>query len=236
MFNQKVTETDEFLDMPTSSQLLYFHLNMNADDDWFVGAPKKIIRICWCKEDDFKLLALKNFILTFESGVCVIRHRLIHNAIRKDRYTKSIYSEESDQISKWVNNLYLRSKWAIGNQLATNGMRSIEENSIEENSIDYMAELKIVFEKWNKVGEMKNSKWEKIKWFQSCRKITDEMISSYKKLREDKKLDVEDITQWLTQYYLWIKSQPSDWDHRFSLYEFLKQKNWLLKFYQQNNG
>jgi hypothetical protein len=33
MFSKEVTNSDEFLDMPLSSQALYFHLGMNADDD-----------------------------------------------------------------------------------------------------------------------------------------------------------------------------------------------------------
>ena len=36
MFNKKVTKSDAFLDMPISTQNLYFHLNMDADDDGFV--------------------------------------------------------------------------------------------------------------------------------------------------------------------------------------------------------
>ena len=39
----KIVDSDAFLDMPLSSQCLYFHLNMRADDDGFIGNPKKII-------------------------------------------------------------------------------------------------------------------------------------------------------------------------------------------------
>ena len=45
MFSLKIVDSDLFLDMPLSSQCLYFHLSMRADDDGFVDNPKKIIKI-----------------------------------------------------------------------------------------------------------------------------------------------------------------------------------------------
>lgn len=60
--------------MPSSTQMLYFHLSMNADDDGFVNNPKKIQRMCGASDDDFKLLLAKSFVLLFESGVIVIKH------------------------------------------------------------------------------------------------------------------------------------------------------------------
>lgn len=41
MFNIKIVDSDAFLDMPLSAQALYFHLNMRADDDGFIGNPKR---------------------------------------------------------------------------------------------------------------------------------------------------------------------------------------------------
>lgn len=66
MFAKKITESDAFLDMPSSTQMLYFHLSMNADDDGFVNNPKKIQRMCGASDDDFKLLLAKSFVLLFE--------------------------------------------------------------------------------------------------------------------------------------------------------------------------
>ena len=68
MFTKKITESDAFLDMPTSTQALYFHLCMSADDDGFVSNPKTIKRIVGASDDDMKLLLLKRFIISFESG------------------------------------------------------------------------------------------------------------------------------------------------------------------------
>ncbi|HFM7009733.1 TPA: hypothetical protein ACG9XD_003061, partial [Enterococcus faecium] len=86
MFAKTIIDSDAFLDMPLSTQALYFHLSMRADDDGFINNPKKIQRMVGCGDDDLKLLMVKRFILVFESGVIVIKHWKIHNYIQKDRY------------------------------------------------------------------------------------------------------------------------------------------------------
>src|SRR5699024_9677123 len=85
MFSKKITETDLFLDMPMSAQCLYFHLNMSADDDGFIGNAKTIRRMIGASEDDLKLLFAKEFLIPFESGVVVVKDWKIHNYIRSDR-------------------------------------------------------------------------------------------------------------------------------------------------------
>ena len=94
MFSQQIVDSDAFLDMPQSSQLLYFHLAMRADDEGFVGNPKKIMRMIGSGDDDYKVLITKRFILTFESSVMVIKHWLIHNTIRMDRFNETAYKDE----------------------------------------------------------------------------------------------------------------------------------------------
>ena len=98
MFNIKIVDSDAFLDMPLSTQCLYFHLNMRADDDGFIGNPKKIMRMVGCSEDDLKLLIAKRFVLTFENGVIVIKHWKMHNCIQTDRYTPTVYMDEKNML------------------------------------------------------------------------------------------------------------------------------------------
>ena len=86
MFAKSVIDSDLFLDMPLSAQCLYFHLAMRADDDGFVNCTKKVVRLLGASDDDLKLLAAKQFVLTFQSGVIVIRHWRVHNYLRADRY------------------------------------------------------------------------------------------------------------------------------------------------------
>ncbi len=94
MFAKSIINSDAFLDMPLSSQCLYFHLSMRADDDGFINNAKSIMRFIGASEDDIKLLIAKKFILTFENGVIVIKHWLLHNYIQKDRYKPTNYVDE----------------------------------------------------------------------------------------------------------------------------------------------
>lgn len=98
MFAKTIIDSDAFLDMPPSSQALYFHLAMRADDDGFINNPKSIMRVVGAKDDDTKLLIAKRFIIPFESGVVVIKHWRIHNYIQKDRYTETKYLTEKNQL------------------------------------------------------------------------------------------------------------------------------------------
>lgn len=104
-----IIDTDIFLDMPSSTQNLYFHYLIRADDDGFIDSPKKIMSLVKASEDDLKLLILKQFVITFEVGVCVITHWRIHNYIKKDRYKETLYLNEKSQLIQEKNGMY--TKW-----------------------------------------------------------------------------------------------------------------------------
>ena len=105
MMAKSVIETDMFMDMPMSTQCLYFHLLLRADDDGFIRNPSAIRRETGCSQDDFKLLVAKQYIIPFESGVIVIRHWKIHNYIRKDRYNETDCPEK-DELELDASNAY----------------------------------------------------------------------------------------------------------------------------------
>ena len=94
MFAKSIVLSDAFLDMPMSARCLYFTLGMFADDDGFVGSPKGIMRQCGASADDMNVLIAKRFVLTFESGVIVIKHWRINNYLQKDRHKDTTYLEE----------------------------------------------------------------------------------------------------------------------------------------------
>lgn len=94
MFTMKIVDSDAFLDMPLSTQCLYFHLNMRADDDGFIGNPKKIMRMIGASEDDLKILLAKRFLIIFEDSVVVVKHWWMHNTLAKDRYHETSYTDE----------------------------------------------------------------------------------------------------------------------------------------------
>jgi hypothetical protein len=110
MISNKVIDTDMFLEMPQSAQNLYFHMLLRADDDGFLGAPKRILRLLGCNEDDLKIIVAKQFVIPFESGVCVIKHWRMHNSIRKDRYRPTFYKAEKALLSTDENGTYIKHK------------------------------------------------------------------------------------------------------------------------------
>lgn len=134
MFNKLVTNDDNFLDMPDSSQNLYFHLSMNADDDGFVNNWKSIMRMTGHKEDDLKVLIAKQYIIPFESGVIVIRHWRLNNYLQNDRITKTNYQKEYKMLSL-NDNVYNMDTQCIQN-VSTDKIR-LDKNRLDKISIEY---------------------------------------------------------------------------------------------------
>ena len=122
MFDKTITNADDFVEMPISSQVLYFHLSMNADDDGFVNNWKSIMRMIGTKEDDLKVLIAKNYIIPFDSGVIVIKHWRLNNFLRKDRHVVTKYQKELSMLEINDNQEY----WL------TSGQPSIDKNSIDK--------------------------------------------------------------------------------------------------------
>lgn len=108
MFSKKIIETDLFMEMPATAKLLYFYLNMSADDDGFVGNPKTIKLISGATDDDLKILIAKQFIIPFDSGVIVIKDWKIHNYIAKDRYNETQYINEKSELIIEENGSYTK--------------------------------------------------------------------------------------------------------------------------------
>ena len=150
MMAKSIIKSDQFLEMPMSSQLLYFHLLSDADDDGFINAPKSIMRVIGAKDDDMRVLQAKGYTIPFDSGVIVIKHWRIHNSLRKDRYNPNPQLEnerkqliindkkEYELAPNWqpLGN-HLATTWQPnGNHLATNGYHSIGKDSIDKDSID----------------------------------------------------------------------------------------------------
>lgn len=108
MFCLDIVDTDLFLEMPPSSQALYFQLGMRADDDGFVSSPKKITKITNCGNDDLRLLAAKGYIIPFDSGTIVVTHwNINNNKIKGDRYKPTIYTREKALLSQSNGTYYI---------------------------------------------------------------------------------------------------------------------------------
>jgi hypothetical protein len=102
MISTKIIGRASFLKMPVSSQCLYFHLGMRADDDGFVASPKRITAMVGCSGADLEALLAAGLLLRFPSGICLIRHWKVNNLIKKDRYRETQYTDEAEQIDCYV--------------------------------------------------------------------------------------------------------------------------------------
>lgn len=94
MFSRTVCESDTFLDLPGTSQRLYFFLGLYADDEGFLKNPKSVLRMISATNDDLNMLIFKGFVIPFDSGVIVITHWKLHNTIKNDRFHPTICAEE----------------------------------------------------------------------------------------------------------------------------------------------
>jgi len=124
---------------------------MRADDDGFVGNPKKILRMVGGNDDDLKMLIAKRFVLIFNSGVIVIKHWRINNLIRKDWYRETVYLEEKNSLAIKDNGSYTENANLV-NENATKPPRRLgkvrlgKDNKRErlsplKNSIKYLQEI-----------------------------------------------------------------------------------------------
>lgn len=142
MFAKTIIDSDAFLDMSLSTQALYFHLSMRADDDGFVNNPKKIQRMIGAGDDELKMLIAKRFIIPFESGVCVIKHWRIHNYIQKDRYKETVYKDEKSHLIlkenkayKYVDTPCIQNVSSSETQIRLDKTRE-DKNRLEENRLE----------------------------------------------------------------------------------------------------
>ena len=145
MFAKSIIDSDAFLDMPMSSQALYFHLSMRADDDGFINNPKKIMRMIGASQDDYGLLIAKKFIIHLPNGICVIKHWKIHNYIQKDRYKETVYKEEKSLLKLKDNGVYSLDTECIDNvssmdtqvRLGKDRLELGNKDIVEQSSVEY---------------------------------------------------------------------------------------------------
>lgn len=225
MFTMKIVDSDAFLEMPLSSQCLYFHLNMRADDDGFVGNPKKIMRMIQASEDDLKILLAKRFLIMFEDNVVVVKHWWMHNTLAKDRYNETSYIDDKAQ-------LYIKENKAY----SLNPPQAVKVGNALEYKVGKTPEIPAYIEE-----PYKSNKSETQQFLQECfNQITEHnktavhkipvskdfftFIQSYKEGREllelTKKADISDLRIALGNYLKVAKSKT--WMNTFSISVFCK--------------
>ncbi|KFZ25674.1 MAG: hypothetical protein KQ78_02108 [Candidatus Izimaplasma bacterium HR2] len=134
MFTKMIIDSDAFLDMPLSTQALYFHLCMRADDDGFINNSKKIIRIVQAAKDEIKTLLDEKFIIEFASGIIVIKHWKMHNYIRSDRYKPTVYVNEMNLLRIKDNKSYTLSPIGIPDAYQLDAQSSLDKSSLDKSN------------------------------------------------------------------------------------------------------
>lgn len=153
MFSKTITNSSQFLMMPQSSQNLYFHLGMNADDDGFCE-HFTIMRMTESKPDDLKILQAKGFISVFDDKVLVIIDWKENNYLRSDRYTPSkyleVYKEELKRLSSGIPMVdKMATQDRLGKDRLGEDINTSEETSQEISKlIDLFKEVNPSYKKW----------------------------------------------------------------------------------------
>lgn len=221
MFAKTIIDSDAFLDMPLSTQSLYFHLSMRADDDGFINNPKKIQRMVGCGDDDLKLLMAKRFILVFDSGVIVIKHWKIHNYIRNDRYKPTLYQEEKAELAEKNSKAYTfkteviesenhlgipddnRMGYQMDTQVRLGKDRLVKDK--KKNSVEPSSTMSELFEKVWKTYPKKTNK----------KKAREQFLKKFK--TEE---DLEPFKKGYKDYLAYIKL--NDWYHPQELFRWIR--------------
>lgn len=135
MFTKKITDDDNFISLPSSTQALYFHLNQGADDDGFNNQVQMAMFKAHATVDDLKVLMAKNYIIRFDNGVIVIKHWRMHNTLRKDRYQPTNFQEELKMLNVKTNGAYTLGCQMVADWLP-DGCHSIDKISVDKDSLD----------------------------------------------------------------------------------------------------
>lgn len=106
MFTKKITDDDHFLNLSSPAQALYLHLSMNADDDGFCNQITASMFKAHASVTDLEALLKNRYIYQFDSGVIVIKHWRMANALRKDRYTPTAFKNEMAMLKVGENGAY----------------------------------------------------------------------------------------------------------------------------------
>lgn len=106
MFTKKITDDDHFQNLSSSAQALYFHLSMSADDDGFCNQVNSSMFKAHASVQDLEALLTARYLYQFDSGVIVIKHWRMANALRKDRYTPTEFQRELSQLRVKPNGVY----------------------------------------------------------------------------------------------------------------------------------
>jgi len=207
MFSMQIVDSDAFFELPLSSQALYFHLGMRADDDGILNNAKSIARSIGATNKDFEILVSKKFIINFDNGISVIKHWKVNNYIAKDRYRATTYLDVKKALKTKENGVYTMGDDTERIQIVDTSytQSSKDKNSevkvsIDNTSLDVYIDR---FEKFWDVYPKKIGKGNVQKWFRS-KKPSAELLNTMLKAIETQGMS----EQWQNPQYI---PMPMTW-------------------------
>lgn len=142
MISLEVVDTDKFACMTLPARYLYFELLVRADDDGFVGAPTRVVRMVGCSSEELEELVDNGYVIKFESGIIVICDWRLQNTVRKDMYKETLYQTEFQMLNCSPKGRYYLKKDNVTCDVTYNvtcggalGKYSIGKDSIDKDSI-----------------------------------------------------------------------------------------------------
>lgn len=234
MFAKKIIDSDAFLDMPLSTQALYFHLSMRADDEGFINNPKRIQRLIGSSDDDMKLLIAKAYIIPFDSGIVVIRHWKINNYLRNDRFTATECEAEKAQLTesqrgvyelgipndnRAVDNGYPQvsiGKYSIGEVSIGKDREDIQRACAREESEKVSPSIQSVFDFWNEQNIIVH------------RELTAPLITAIKKAIAE--YSESSVKEFIKHYKTVLDDRSYFFSYKWSLLDFLTRKSGIAAF------
>lgn len=125
MFSKRIVESARFLKMPPSTQALYFHLGLHADDDGVVEGYNVMLQT-GSTEDDLKILTAKGFVTVLNDDlVTYINDWRENNRIRADRKIDSIYK---DLLIKMIPDVKIQHAKARADTGKKTGAKALKDN------------------------------------------------------------------------------------------------------------
>lgn len=218
MISKVVIHSDAFLDMPLTSQALYFHLNLEADDDGFVNSPNRVMRTIGANKNDMQLLIAKRFVLSFDSGVIVIKHWLLHNTIQSDRYTATTHISEKRQLTQKENKSYTEANKELKTPLETkciqngNNMETqyrldkVSKDKINKDIEQKTDNIELIFSSFWSAYPRKVGKQKCLNWFKSRNVDYDflDILLDAIELQKQSKQWQEEKGKYIPHPYTWL--------------------------------
>lgn len=213
MFSKDIVRSDSFLDLPLSSQALYFQLGMETDDRGYIPNGKAIIRLIGASKGDLELLIQKRFILLRGETLLLQKHFRMNNLIQSDRFHETNYVDDLNSLFFDKNGAYTEKETAK-KVLDTKCIQNVSKMDTEDKiSKDKLSKVNISKYKLKEI-ELDKTRY---KHFEKCEELVEKLISST--YISEQELDLEDYFTYLDN----LLDEYSTIDVKVKVDYFIKQ-------------